>query len=82
LFKAADCDTDHCLVVANVRDRLAVSKQTAHRFHMERFNLKKLYEIQGKKQSRVEISNRFAALENLDAEVANNIERISKCQIK
>jgi hypothetical protein len=28
------------LVVAKVRERLAVSKQTAHRVHMERFNLK------------------------------------------
>jgi len=26
-FRGADCDTDHCLVVAEVRERLAVSKQ-------------------------------------------------------
>jgi hypothetical protein len=26
-FWAADCDTDHCLVVAKFRERLAVSKQ-------------------------------------------------------
>jgi hypothetical protein len=32
---------------------------------MERFNLKKLNEVKGKEQYRVEISNRFAALENL-----------------
>jgi hypothetical protein len=31
----ADCDTDHCLVVAEVRERPAVSKQTMHRFNME-----------------------------------------------
>jgi hypothetical protein len=52
-------------VVAKVRERLALNKQTTHRIHMERFNLKKLNEIEGKKQYRVEISNRFAALENL-----------------
>jgi hypothetical protein len=40
-FKAADCDTDHYLVVAKVRERLAVSKRTTHRVHMERFSLKK-----------------------------------------
>jgi hypothetical protein len=40
--RAADCDTGHCLVVAKVGERLAVSKQTMHRFHTERFNLKKL----------------------------------------
>jgi len=26
-LKGADCDTDHCLVVAKVRERLAVSKR-------------------------------------------------------
>jgi hypothetical protein len=40
-FRAADCDTDQYLMVARVRERLAVSKQTMHRVHMERFNIKK-----------------------------------------
>jgi hypothetical protein len=31
---------------------------------MEKFNLKKLNEVEGKEQYRVEISNKFAALEN------------------
>jgi hypothetical protein len=62
-FGAADCDTDHCLVVAIVRERLAVSKQTTNRFHMKRFNRKNLNEVEGKQQYLVEISNRFAALE-------------------
>jgi hypothetical protein len=35
---------------------------------MERLNLKKLNEVEGKEQYCVEISNRFAALENLDTE--------------
>jgi hypothetical protein len=34
-------------VVAKVRERLAVNKQRSHRFHMERFNLKKLNEVRG-----------------------------------
>jgi hypothetical protein len=38
---AADCDTDHYLVVTKVRERLIVNKQTKHRVHMEKFNLKK-----------------------------------------
>jgi hypothetical protein len=29
-FRAADCDTDHSLVVAKVRERLAVNKQRSH----------------------------------------------------
>jgi hypothetical protein len=50
------CDTDHYLMVAKVRERLAVNKQRSHRFHMERFNLKKLNEVEGKEQYRVEVS--------------------------
>jgi hypothetical protein len=34
-------------VVAKIRERLAVSKRTTHRFHVERLNLKKLKEIEG-----------------------------------
>jgi hypothetical protein len=29
-------------ILTNVRERLAVNKQRSHRFHMERFNSKKL----------------------------------------
>jgi hypothetical protein len=71
-LRAACCDTDHYLVVAKVRERLAVSKQTANKVHMERFNLKKLNEVDGKEQYCVEISNRLAALENLDTVVDVN----------
>jgi hypothetical protein len=58
--------------VAKVRERLAVNKQRSQRFHMERFNLKKLNEVEGKEQLRVEVSNRLAALEDLNAEVEIN----------
>jgi hypothetical protein len=71
-FRAADCDTDHYLVVAKVREGLAVNKQTTHRVHMERFNLKKLKEVEVKEQYQIEISNRFAGLEHLDTEMGIN----------
>jgi hypothetical protein len=45
-----------------------VNKQRSHRFNKERFNLKKLNEVEGKEEFRVEVSNRFAAL---DAEMDN-----------
>jgi hypothetical protein len=67
-FRTADYDSEHHLVVAKFRERFTVSKQTTRRVHMERFNLKKLNEVEGKEQYRVEISNKFAALENLDNE--------------
>jgi hypothetical protein len=43
-----DCNTDHYLVVAKVRESLAVSKQTMQKVHMERFNLKKLNMVEVK----------------------------------
>jgi hypothetical protein len=50
---------------------------------MERFNLKKLNEVEGKEQYPVEVSNRFSALQDLDAEVEINStwERIKKISI-
>jgi hypothetical protein len=42
-------------VVEKLRERLAVNKQTTHTVHMEGFNLKKLNEVKGKGQYRVEV---------------------------
>jgi hypothetical protein len=58
--------------VAKVRGRLAVNKQRSHRFQRERFNLKKLNEVEGKERYHTEVSKRFAALEDLDADVELN----------
>jgi hypothetical protein len=45
-YRAADCDTDHYLVVARVKERLRVNKQRSHRFHMERLNVKKFADLE------------------------------------
>jgi hypothetical protein len=39
---------------------------------MEKINLEKLNDVEGKEQFRVEVSNRFAALEDLGKEVETN----------
>jgi fructose-bisphosphate aldolase class 1 len=52
-------------VVAKVRERLAVRKQAAQRFDGKKFNLRKLDDLEVRKQYRIEITNRFAALENV-----------------
>jgi hypothetical protein len=39
---------------------------------MERFNLKTLSDVEGKQEYNVKVSNRFAALEDLDTEVEIN----------
>jgi hypothetical protein len=47
-FGAEVCDSDHCLVVVKVMERLAVNKQRLQRLDMEGFNLKKLNYVEGK----------------------------------
>jgi len=79
-FKGADCDTDHYLVITNVRERLAVGKQAAQRFHRQKFNLRKLNEPEVREHYQIEITNRFAALENFndDEDVNRTWENIKE----
>jgi len=44
-------------VVAKVREKFAVSKQEAQKFVLERFNLRKLNELEARKQYQIKISN-------------------------
>jgi hypothetical protein len=60
--------SDHYLVVTKVRERLAVRKQEAQTFEGERFNLRRLNDLEIRKQYQIEITNRFAALENVSDE--------------
>jgi hypothetical protein len=69
-FRAAVCDSDHYRVVVKVRERLAVNRIT--QICTESFNLKKLNDVEGKEQFRIEVSNRFAPLEDLDTEMKIN----------
>jgi len=62
----AECDTVHYLVIAKVREKLAVGKQATQSLDRHRFNLSKLSELEVRKQYQVEITNRFAASETLN----------------
>jgi hypothetical protein len=64
-FRGADCDTDNYLVVAKIRERLAVRKQETQKFDGEKFNLRKLDDLEVRTQYRIEINNGFAAFENV-----------------
>ena len=82
-FRGADCDTDHCLVVAKLRERLAVRKQAAQKFEGEKFNPWKLKELEVKEKYQIEITNRFQALENLNVdEDVNKVWENVKANIK
>ena len=58
-FRGADCDTDHYLVVAKVRKSLAVRKQEAQKSDGGRFNLRKLNDLEVRKQYQIEIKTGF-----------------------
>jgi predicted RNA binding protein with dsRBD fold (UPF0201 family) len=51
--------------VKKCRERLEVDKQISQRFHMERFKLKKLNEVEGKEKITLS-STKFTALEHFD----------------
>ena len=79
-FRGADCDTDHYLVVA-------VRKQAAQKSDGRRFNLRKLNDLEVRKQYQIEITNRFAALKNLSEDEDINrgwraLKKISKPQLQ
>jgi hypothetical protein len=62
--------------VAKLRERISVSKETRKNFDLEKFNLKRLDDVEDRGKLQVEISNRFEAAEGLD--VSFDINNASK----
>ena len=70
-----------------MRERLTVNKKAAQKFEGERFNLRKLNELEVKEKYQIELTSRFEALENLDVDkdvnrAWENIKENTKPQLK
>ena len=67
-------------MVVRVRERLAVRKQAAQKSDGERFNLRKLNDLEVRKQYQIEITKGFAALENVseDEDINRGWENIKE----
>jgi len=61
-YLGADYDTDSCLVFAEVRKRLAVSKQATQIFDGEKINIRNQNELEFWKQYQIKISDRSTGL--------------------
>jgi len=53
-FRGASSDTNYYLIVAKLRERISISKRARQKFDLERFDLKKLDDIEVKEKYHVE----------------------------
>jgi len=65
-IREIDCDTDHYAAFTSVRESVAVSKKAAQKFYVERINLRKLNDLEVRKEYQIKIPERSAALDNLN----------------
>ena len=74
----ADCDSDHCLVIATVKEKVFLTNRTNQtgRTQAEIFDTEKLKDGEVRNSYQVLVSNKFSALENLDE--VENIEDVNK----
>jgi hypothetical protein len=68
------------MVVAKFVEILVISEEATQNLDRKRFNLSKLNELEIRKQYQIEITNRFAALENLsdDGGINRALENIKQ----
>jgi hypothetical protein len=57
--RGIDCATDHYVVFTSVRQILAVIKTAAHKFDVERINLRKLNDLEVRTECQIKIQKRL-----------------------
>ena len=64
-LRGADCDTDHYLVVATIRERLSLKKGIKLHLVADRYKLKTLLHHETRKEYQIDTADRFSTMEGL-----------------
>ena len=65
-LRGVDCDIDHCLVVAIIRERQSLKKGIKQHLVADRYNLNKLLDNDTRKEYQIDVANRFSVFEGLE----------------
>jgi hypothetical protein len=72
-LRGADCDTDHYLMVATIRERLSLKKEIKQHLVADTYNLNKLGDHETREEYQIDVANKFSSI---DDTWVNNMDSI------